>query len=208
MADGIAARISDLKRRLAALDDECGDGGPEADAALDRIERRIGVRFPGDYRAFMSAIGRLPSLVPHYGMVPPGFAPGHGLDAPKPADLAKPFPFVDVWLWEDEPVPPPQPGWPADVPLAREMVDHGVLPLGTDGCGMVPMLVVTGAKRGEIWLFTDVGIGPDTMHGSGARPSSAFFLDWLQARIEAFAADENKFRNPPGCPDPWWTYVS
>ena len=208
MADGLATRIADLKRRLAALDDDCADGGPEAEAALNRLESRTGLRLPEDYRAFMAAIGRLPALFPHYGMVPPGLPAGAGFKAPAPADLVKPFPFVDVWLWEDDPgPPPPPPGWPADVPVTREMVDHGVLPLGTDGCGMVPMLIVTGTGRGMVWLFTDVGIGPDTMRGDDASPQSFFFLDWLGSRIEAFAADENKFRNPPKWPAPWWTYV-
>jgi len=150
----------------------------------------------------MAAIEQLPSLFPHYGMVPPGFAPDHGFEAPSPDDLGRPFPFVEVWLWEAEPIPPPQPGSPTGNPLTREMVDHGALPLGTDGCGMVPMLIVTGAKRGEVWLFTDAGIGPDTMHAP-----SPLFLDWLEARIEAFAAGEGKFRNPPRWPEPWWSYL-
>ena len=87
------------------------------------------------------------------------------------------------------------------------MVAHGVLPLGTDGCGMAPMLVVTGAERGKVWLFTEVGIGPDTMQSGDALAQSHPFLDWLESRIEAFAAGESKFRNPPKWPEPWWTYV-
>jgi len=208
MSDGLNARIANVKGRLAALDDDCGDGGPEAETALKHFESGAGVRLPQEYRAFMSAIRRLPALFPFYGMVPLGFAAHTGFDALAPADLAKPFPFVEEWIWEDDPDPPPPPaGWPADVPITEEMVGHGVLHLGTDGCGMVPMLIVTGARRGEVWAFTDVGIGPDTTQYDETSLRSCLFLDWVESRIEPFSADAKKDRNPPKWREPWWTYV-
>ena len=91
MSDGLNARIANVKGRLAALDDDCGDGGPEAEAALNRFEGRTGLRLPEDYRAFMAAIGRLPALFPHYGMVPPGLPAGAGFDAPTPPTPQNPF---------------------------------------------------------------------------------------------------------------------
>ena len=72
---------------------------------------------------------------------------------------------------------------------------------------MVPMLIVTGARRGEVWAFTDVGIGPDTTQYDETSLRSCLFLDWVESRIEPFSADAKKDRNPPKWREPWWTYV-
>jgi len=42
----LASPIHHIKRRLAALDDGCGDAAPEAAAALERFQARAGVRLP------------------------------------------------------------------------------------------------------------------------------------------------------------------
>src|SRR4029453_6652573 len=66
--------------------------------------------------------------------------------------LLRPFPLDQTWVWEDEPE------------LTGERVDRklatytdGVLNLGTDGCALCYMLVVTGTERGNIWSVADVG---------------------------------------------------
>jgi hypothetical protein len=209
MADeGTAHRILRIKRQLAESGDDCGEGGAAAEAALARFESRAGVRLPEEYRALMSAIQRLPSIVPFYGMVPPGFAAGTGIAPIELEKLAKPFPFVETWVWEDEPeAPPPAPGWPAEVPITAEMVEHGVLALGDDGCGMSPLLIVTGAKRGEVWARTDVGIAPDEVRWADRDPASVRLLDWLEYRIEGFRRRKDGPRNRPRWPQPWWSYI-
>src|SRR5260370_23605089 len=94
-------RIGRIKRRLEALNDGCGDPAPAGLAALDRFEARANVRLPEEYRELLSSIRRLPAIVPFYGMVPPGH-PADSIDKPLPiADLARPFPFVESWIWED-----------------------------------------------------------------------------------------------------------
>jgi hypothetical protein len=192
-------RVTDLKRRLASLDDDCGNATPQGVAALERFESLAGVRLPEAYRAFMAAIQRLPSIIPYYGVVPPGQVPSD--DRPIPlANLAEPFPFGDAWCWEDEDEPQGLvPGWPAEVPVDAGMVKHGTLTLGTDGCGLYPMLVVTGAKRGEVWSRCGEGVAPED--------GGASFLDWLDHRIGALEAKQTFRRNPRKFPRPWWTYV-
>ncbi len=39
--------------------------------------------------------------------------------------------------------------------------DHGVLYLGTDGCGEDWRLVVTGEQRGQLWNCSEVVVGKD-----------------------------------------------
>jgi hypothetical protein len=194
-------RIDHIKRRLAALDDGCGDAAPDVAAALERFEARAKVRLPEEYRAFLSSIRRLPAIVPFYGMVPPGH-PADDTDKSLPiAHLAESFPFVETWMWEDDPeIDRPPEDWTPQLQAKWEARKHGILWLGTDGCAHNFALVVTGKKRGEVWGIADVGLGRE-------EPGGASFLDWLQHRIGQFAADKGPLRNPPRFPAPWSSYL-
>jgi hypothetical protein len=199
----LADRIDHIKRRLAALDDGCGEAAPEAAVALERFEARASAGLPEEYRAFLCSIGRIPAIVPFYGMVPPGHAAYH-TDKPSPiAHLVKPFPFVENWIWEDDPeCSHPSGEWTAEMCAKWDTTAHGLLWLGTDGCALNFGLVVTGEKRGEVWAIADVGVAL-------AEDGAASFLDWLERRINRFATDKDaqQFRNRPRFPDPWWSYL-
>jgi len=199
----LADRIDRITRRLVMLEDDCGEAAPEAAAVLERFETKAGVRLPEQYRAFMLSIRRLPAIVPFYGMVPPGHSADR-IDEPLPiADLAKPFPLAENWIWEDDPeIDFATDDWPPRTRAKWEARAHGLLWLGTDGCALHPSLIVTGERRGEIWDFADVGL-------ARAEPGGSSFLDWLEHRIDAFAADKNaqSFRNKSRFPQPWWSYV-
>src|SRR5262249_61665264 len=110
---------------------------------------------------FILSFRRLRAIVPFAGVCPPGL-PADRIDEPLPiVDLAKPFPLVENWIWEDDPeIDFATDDW---LPRARakwEARGHGLLWLGTDGCALHPSLIVTGEKRGEIWDFADVGLAP------------------------------------------------
>lgn len=197
----LSDRVGYTKRRLAVLDDGCGEGAPEAAAALERFEVGAKVRLPDEYRAFLSSTRRLPAIVPFYGMVPPGH-PADGTDKPPPiADLARPFPFVETWIWEDDrEFDAPAEAWTAAMQARWEAIKHGILWLGTDGCALNFALVVTGPRRGEVWQIADVGL-------ARAEPGGGSFLDWLDHRIAKFAAENDAHRNRPRFPEPWWSYL-
>jgi hypothetical protein len=199
----VADRIDHIKRRLGALDDDCGDAAPEAAAALERFEARASVGLPEEYRAFLCAIHRMPAIIPFYGMVPPGHAADH-TDKPLPmAHLVKPFPFIEKWIWEDDSeFSRPSGQWTAEMHAKWDAREHGLLWLGTDGCALNFGLVVTGEKRGEVWAIADVGLAL-------AEEGAVSFLDWLERRSDQFATDKDaqRFRNRPRFPESWWSYL-
>jgi len=203
MTDGeVVDRIGYIKRRLEALDDSCGQPTTEGIAALERFETRAKVRLPDEYRAFLWSIRRLPTIIPFYGMVPPGHS-ADGISKPLPIEyLAQPFPFVEKWIWEDDPEIDllAAEDWTLETRTKWDAREHGLLWLGTDGCALHPALVVTGEKRGEVWEFADVGL-------VRAEPGGGSFLDWLEHRIGQFPPDKDACRNKPRFPAPWWSYL-
>jgi hypothetical protein len=81
-------------------------------------------------------------------------------------DLAKPFPFTKPWVWEGEPYDA----------VKRATARHGSLHLGSEGCGMHWLLIVSGAERGNVWMYTSVGVVP-------LEPKRSF-LDWVEAWLD------------------------
>ena len=79
-----------------------------------------------------------------------------------------PFPLVDVWVWEDEPN--------RDEERLEVVYRDGQLFLGTDGCAMDWILVVSGPERGHVWNRADVGAQPCV--------PPADFLDWYERWLD------------------------
>ena len=130
---------------------------PASLQAIEAFEAQHGISLPSDYRAFILTFGDGGDGPPSYGLLPLGvtdpacvpewFASGYaGL-------LAQPFPLRSSWVWEGEPE-----GSALEQRLAT--LRHGSLCLGTDGCGLFWLLVVSGPERGQIWQLADVGITP------------------------------------------------
>jgi hypothetical protein len=124
---------------------------PVSPAEIERIEARLGIELPDDYRTFVTTIGN------------GGAGPGHGLErltervvdtsgARGSAGLAR-------WLQDDDFVARLRGSFPLearyDPPVSAGTHDvPGFLPLSDYGCAMYAGLVLNGSHRGEVW-FSD-----------------------------------------------------
>lgn len=151
MVDELSRRLQAVVRTLKARRMDIGPRRTEAELAA--FERAYGVALPREYRRFLLEVGDGGEGPPHYGIVPLGHVPDdYQLSADEVLGrLAEPFPETEAWVWEDEPDPDPE---------RIEAVGSGALVLGTDGCGLYSLLVVTGDERGKIWTLADVGVAP------------------------------------------------
>jgi hypothetical protein len=154
------------------------------DPSLIARERELGFALPADYRRFVTKRGNGGSIGSYYGLQ--AFAATER--------VSKPFPCTATWIWEDEPECPER---DARVAATRD----GVVMLGTEGCQIDWLLVVTGEARGQIWLRTDFGVTPsglasfDTwLERSRASPSwwHALVMDWGPSRGAFFFAHAAK----------------
>jgi len=80
--------------------------------------------------------------------------------------MKKVYPFTRPWVWEEGSL---------SAEGTDDQVENGQLYLGTDGCGMDWVLIVTGPDRGNIWFRCGEGITPT----SPKRDFLRWFEDWL-----------------------------
>ena len=169
MDDGHQA--DEPRKRLARFFDGHPLGPPLGEEAVVAFERRHGVTLPDPYRGFVARVGNgCPDGPPHYGLVGLG-EPSHpagGLELRRDS-LSRPFPLQDAWVWEDDPDP--------DEGRLQAVLD-GCLPLGTDGCGMEWVLIVTGPQRGHVWLLSGEGAQPWDPR-TGYTTGGAGFVGWV-----------------------------
>ena len=116
---------------------------------VEDFEVRYGVVLPEGFRRFITEIGDGGEGPPAYGLMSlqeiiSRYNP--------PAKIHIPFSLTNSSLWEGEE--------PKRTELSQVASNGGHLYLGTDGCTMEWMLIVTGAERGHIWNICDVGAGP------------------------------------------------
>lgn len=153
------------------------DGGESALgwAAVRAFEAEHGVVLPEPYRTFVAEVsdGSFQGP-PEYGLVGLAELPSDWGGGGADRDLSKPFPLTRGWLWEAD-------NGPYDGPEAviDQVLDHGSIVLGTDGCAMNWHLIVSGPQRGHIWHITDVGAMP---FGSefGFTTSEPGFAGWVK----------------------------
>ncbi|MFH0517094.1 SMI1/KNR4 family protein [Streptomyces sp. M41] len=120
------------------------------------FEAEYGVVLPEPYRTFVAEVtDGSRQGPPAYGLVGAAGLPSDWHDDGAGRDLSKPFPLTAGWLWEEDDECHDDPDTVID-----QVLDHGSLVLGTDGCAMNWHLVVTGPHRGHIWHITDVGAMP------------------------------------------------
>jgi hypothetical protein len=142
---------------------------------IEQFEQDNEVILPTEYRLFIQHIGNGGDGPPFYGIEPLGYDERWLTFE----NIGKPFPFAEQWIWEDDVV--------ENVELKNKVFD-GNLYLGTDGCGMNWVLIISGVQRGFIWQLSDVGISP-------CKPAMTF-LQWFNKWLDYDKSSE--------CPY-WWT---
>ncbi|MFI8082361.1 SMI1/KNR4 family protein [Kitasatospora sp. NPDC086009] len=141
-----------------------GRGGVRA------FEAEHGIVLPEPYRTFVAEIcDGFSDGPPHHGLIPAAALPADW-GAGRPGQvLAEPFPLSATWLWDDDPRPEEE-----VEALLERVFHHGSIVLGTDGCGMYWHLVVSGPRRGEIWLITGEGAVPYRAPDGGSAGEPGF----------------------------------
>ncbi|MFJ4985755.1 SMI1/KNR4 family protein [Streptomyces sp. NPDC088732] len=145
---------------LAALRAAFGvdDGGESALGweGVRAFEAAHGIVLPEPYRTFVAEeTDGSSSGPPDHGLLPAAELPADWGSDGQDRDLGKPFPLTGAWLWEEDPAP----SGDSDE-MIHQVLNHGSVVLGTDGCAMNWHLVVTGPHRGHVWQVTDVGAAP------------------------------------------------
>ena len=167
MAIKIADSLARIQTKMAGKRLTLNPPSPLEDIEL--WESTYGVRLPEEYRQFILQIGNGGDGPPSYGLLDSGTLPsGFGRSAGEDLkNLAKPFPFTEPWIWEnDEHVDEKK----------KDQTDYGRLILGDEGCGRYWALIVTGPSRGKMWDITDVGIQP-------CDPPKNF-LEWYESWLD------------------------
>ncbi|MER5424314.1 SMI1/KNR4 family protein [Streptosporangium roseum] len=142
---------------------------PLDEAALAAVEARIGVRFPADYRTFLTRLGN-GGAGPYYGV--------HGLRPDGAWARFRPFPFTQEWE------PPDQDD--EDYDDVMEAAFEGLLPIAEHGCGYRSHLVVKGSAAGQVWGdWTCVGevLAPE------AESFGTWYHDWLASSLREVLGD-------------------
>jgi hypothetical protein len=126
-----------------------------SESEIIAFESNHRVSLPEDYRNFLLKIGNGGDGPPYYKWLPLGKASGDSNEIEKEIwegfiYINKEFPYSESWCWEDQES--------EDFEKKIESAYFGSVMLGTDGCGMNWLLIVTGESHGEIWQISDAGI--------------------------------------------------
>jgi hypothetical protein len=157
---------------------------PLTEMAVAGFEAIHGIELPAPYRSFVTTEANGAVGPPYYGLVklgsPSDTSGGHMITN---GSLVRPFPLMDTWIWESA-------ADPDETRLARVNRD-GFVPLGTDGCTMDYVLIVSGAARGQVWQICDVR----------AFPVAADFGAWIEGDVLPDAVhtlgNRHLFGDPP-----------
>lgn len=133
---------------------------PLDEAALEAVEARVGVRFPADYRTFVTRLGN-GGAGPYYGV--------HGLRPDAAWARFRPFPFMKEWE--------PPDADDEDYDEIMEAAFEGLLALAEHGCGYRSHLVVNGPAAGQVW-------GDWTCVGEALAPEAESFGAWYHGWLE------------------------
>jgi len=149
------------------------------ETAVSAFERRHCIALPEGLRSFLLTIGNGGDGPPHYNLV----ALGQGPESANQDEVRYweqlpnvhlDFPFTEPYVWE---------GGEESAEGTTEQATHGCIFLGTDGCGMDWVLIVTGQERGNVWMVCGEGVVPT----SPKRDFLTWYEDWLDGRSDWFA---------------------
>lgn len=161
-------------------------------AEVERLETRLGVSLPDDFRAFLLRVGA--GAGPYYGVWAPeriwDETSAWAEDWGSPIHPADPFPFV---LPNEQRARSAEPDtWQGPIPVP------GSILICHQGCGSFTARALTGAARGTVWdAAWDTGEPtwtparpptawlwrPPEPYAQLQFPSAPTFLDWVQAWV-------------------------
>src|SRR5262245_24779674 len=150
--------LSEIKQRVA--ESRVGMNSTIAEQQLSAFESRHRIVLPTGYRRFLLEVGN-GGAGPGYGLEP--------LDTEATLDfVAEQFPLDKLWIWDAEDLQPD--------PLRIDACRHGWIKIGTEGCGLDWVLIVSGSQRGNVWSIDDQGAQPC----APGRSFLSWYLLWLK----------------------------
>jgi hypothetical protein len=175
-AEAVRAQLADLATIAGLLGEDAARyrGAAVEEAALAAFERGAGCALPRDLRALLRAVGV--GAGPDYGLRAPAAMDRDDLPAvtanvPRGARVDRPFLLDAAFAAEDDDGDPRAPPLPSDAHLL-----DGCIEIAEIGCGDAWLLVVNGARTGEVWR--------DATAGAGELAPEAPFRDWIGAWLD------------------------
>ena len=174
---------------------------PATEREVVAFETAHGVVLPASYRRFLLELGN-GGAGPHYGLFPLGLWDGRGQGLEPWGEvgagvLRDPFPHRAHWNLPAERLEPPElededaeEAW--QIALERDYWDvaliGGAFPIAHQGCAVRDLLVVTGPRRGHIWVDERAsyeGIRPEFTGDGGPLAFEGWYLRWLDEAAQA-----------------------
>jgi hypothetical protein len=157
------------------------------ESEVEAFERENRIELPRGYREFVMKVGNGGGTHPYYGMRP--LSETLAYDTTETVVPHLEFPLTEFWTWDLEKDVTPE--MEAEISKVRS---QGFLCLGTDGCGIFWILVVSGKERGQVWWLC----------GEGAQPCAPRrdFLSWLEYGLGGGDDYFSEFSWPNGKPTP------
>jgi len=142
----IEEKIAELQKQTQEHAEFCGLNPCISEKEIKKFEKKIGIRFPEEYREFLLKIGN-GGKQPYLGLYALEKTLGYIKEKDLPY-LAEPFPFQEKYKikdWEEY-----------QSHTFDEFHLRGCLRICNYGCGIDFLLVLSGEAKGEIW-FGDEG---------------------------------------------------
>ena len=171
-------RLSAIQKILTTRKRKMHLNPPIQSAEVSQIEAKYGFTLPEEYRLFITTIG-------NGGILLPNSDDRNELraftDTPELVYTARPFRLTKSKNWSEDDIFSPDTDDPDKIKQANAAFDavtrNGQLVLTSDSCegGITWVLIVTGKRRGEVWLQDEDGC---------LRLPNCTFLDWLKLYLD------------------------
>lgn len=161
----VQKEIAKLKEKIFESAIKLNEAAKESD--IVNFETEYNIKFPENYRSFITQIGNGLTMFDEDGNVQASFNPLATCEFDKKG-ISKNFRYKDAWIWEEDET--------ATNRKINNALSNGSICLSDTGCGTEYHLIINGPSRGQIWMFTGEGVVPfDTCSD---------FLDWVNEIIE------------------------
>lgn len=167
---GNMIRLKRIKQKALEKDVELNPVVPIE--AIREFEMRSGIAFPEELVGFYTMVGNGGKMFGGYPQKSLKKFEDLKIDIGKTKEE---FPFTEYWVWEDE---------EGDADLSG--VGNGNIELIDIGDAQTWNIIVTGKERGQMWIFSDVGIEPC----APKRDFLSWYEYWLDGNDDYFAEFE------------------